>query len=469
MSLFDELELRAGFEARAALGARALVPWAVERLVVAPRSVLRAELACAALVAALELEDDEAARTLLLVVTDGPKVDLDRALGACESCGRASLALEVAEQLVALDARPVALLALGAIAERAGHDERAAHAYGRAREAARAEGDTRAADAARVELARTLLRRGEAARVLEALADVEDAASLDLRARLVVAQGWLAASGRYRRCAAIDLLADVALQTTPDAPEARAALRLVGRHLDTVGRATTAAEVERIAALVGKLRSRGDTSGVLDAIERVLALLGADAAAREAMIVREALASETGRWLLERARGVRDGGTPGPRPPDRTRIGGWLSLAALTHLRARRLGEARAALRELASHLDAPNAAGWTVLRAASRERALTTIVVELAERWLNDASCSPPRGFVDLAAALERAGLEALAGRALGLARARHEPDARAIAIRHGIRRAWAEYDRGHLREARALLLAALDDANAGSGSRKP
>jgi hypothetical protein len=476
MSLLDELELRAGFEARAVLGARTLVAWAVERLLVVPRSPLRAELAAAALVAALGIDDDEGARTLAHLVAEGPPTDPTRALAACESSTRPALALEIADILAPLDRRPLVRLALGGIAERAGERERAAHAYQRARDEALAVGDRATADVARIELARVRLAEGAPARALDALAELGDTATLEPRGKLTVARAWLAASGRYRRCAALDLLGEILATSSPEAPEASAAVRLVAQHLDAVGAALTDAEADRVGALCARLRASstrasGHHPDLAEALERALALHRADVAGREALRVRDALATEAGRWRLERARAVRDGGSPGPRPDAQALVPTWLALSVLSHLRARRVSEARRdleELRRLAARETAPDAASWTALRAACRERALGDLARALAERWLDAASTSPPRGFVDLAASLERAGFEDLAGRALALARARHEPHARAWSIEHGIRRAWAAYDRGDPREARALLRTALDDASAGTGSRK-
>jgi tetratricopeptide (TPR) repeat protein len=482
VSVLDELELRASYEARRALGPRALVDWAVDRLPATPRSRARAECVRGALCAALETEREGAVSLLSALLGEGPRVEPGPLLAACEAaCDAArdpALALEVAEALERLERRPEATLAVAILAERAGRTELALASYARAAEASEALGDADGALDARLELARARLVAGRAAEALELVAELpeETVARLDGRAKLVVARAWLGASGRYRRAAAIELASEV-LDTSPALdPEARAALRLVCEHVDRVGPALSEPELERLGALVTRARARGHAEGLvgelLGALASRAALCRAAPPEREAEAARAALASEGGRGRLERARSVRDGGTPGPRPADPRALPEWLALCAIVHLRARRLGEARRSLEELAAltpdHAPGPDVAAWTALRRAAPERALRDVVTALGQRWLGTDGVAPARGFVDLAAVLERAGLDELAGQALARARARHEPDARPLAIQHAIRRAWAEYDRGARREARALLHAALLDARTGTGSRK-
>lgn len=477
MSALDELELRAAFEARRALGARVLLEWARLRLPGAPRTRTRSECVRGALAVALTARDELSIELLSSVLAEGPRVDPRPLLRACEEAADAPLARRLAQAAVALEPTAEAVLVLAGLTERSGEPDLAAAAYRRAIELAESLADTERALRGRLELARCLSLAGHDAAALDALGELDAlapdrepggwASRLDARDKLVVARVWLAASGRYRRASALDLLATVTQEG--DESVARAALRLACAHVDALGPALTDPEADRLATLVSVSPGRSTDASATRALVERATLAREDPAAREAAIVRSAMATPEGKLLVERGRAIRDGGTAGPRPEGGA-LPGWLALATLAHLRDRRLGEAIACLRELDDLRAPPEAAAWTALAQASRERALTATITPLLERWLADPCVpSPPRGFLDLAARLERGGLPQLAGRAIERARQRHEPEARAIAIEHAIRRAWSAYDRGDRREARALLLLAMHDARAGTGTRNP
>lgn len=131
----------------------------------------------------------------------------------------------------------------------------------------------------------------------------------------------------------------------------------------------------------------------------------------------------------------------------------------------RRVGEALRALRELEARQQAPEACAWTMARSALGEPALRASATSLLARWIGrDEGIGPPRGFLDLAVALERGGSSELASRTFAVARARQEPEARALSIQHAIRRAWSLHARGERREAYRLLRGAIEDASAGA-----
>jgi hypothetical protein len=113
------------------------------------------------------------------------------------------------------------------------------------------------------------------------------------------------------------------------------------------------------------------------------------------------------------------------------------------------------------------------MLARALPEVALRHEVISLASSWLGapDAA-APAHGYLELAIRFEKSGLADLAGLALARAREAHEPEARALSIRHAIRRAWSLREGGEIHEAHRSLEAALRDARAGSGissSRAP
>ncbi len=469
MSVLDDLELRAGLEARRALGARVMLDWASVRLPMAPRSRARAECARAALVAALELGDEVAVSVLREVLVEGPRVDLRPLLEACEPASHVSLATSIAETVRTLVPDAEAALVVAALLERGGRREAATSEYRRAAHAAEAVGDAERARLARVELTRALLLDANEVEALEvaSLLGEADLAKLDARQALVVARASLAATGRYRRAGALDQLRDIIARSPREAPETRASLRTAFAHVDALGAALTEAEADRVRALIATAIERGLGGPALEELELRVAVARAEPIEREARTVRAAQRSEPGRQLVERARAVRDAGAPGPRPLDPTALPAWLALSTIAHLAGRRIAEARACVTELAERDARPDAPLWTALRRALPERALREAAAPLAARWLERAGPAPARGFVDLAAVLERAELVDLAGRALERARRRHEPGARSLAIQHAVRRAWAEYDRGARREARLLLLAARHDASSGTGSR--
>jgi len=477
VSALDDLELRAAFEARRALGTRVLLEWACLRLPLAPRSRTRAECARGALIAALAASDEGSIDLLLPVLAEGPRVDPRPLLSACEAADDAGLARRLVR--IAADLEPTAetALVLAGLVERCGETEQAASSYRHAIELAERVADAPRALRGRIELARCLSLAGRDAEALDVLAELDElaparepgawTADLDARDRLVVARVWLAASGRYRRASRRELL--VPLVAEREDATVRAALRPACTHVDRLGTAITEPEADRVFALASAARARGHAITALDALVERVSLVRDEAAAREAATARAAMTSATGRLLVDRARAVRDGGSPGPRPEGEA-LPSWLALATLAHVRARRLGEAQSCLRELDLMGTPPDAAGWTAISRATRERALHVAISPLLTRWLDDDSVSsPPRGFLDLGARLDRAGLADHAGRAIDRARQRQEPDARGISIRHAIRRAWSAYDRGDRREARALLLTAMHDARAGTGSRNP
>jgi tetratricopeptide (TPR) repeat protein len=472
MSVLDELELRAQLEARRAIGPAAVVAWARARLPHEPGSRARSECVRAALVEALRVRDAEAVEVLVPFLRDRPRADDAALWAACEASPHASVAAVIAEALAACEASVDGLSILAGLREREARTEDAIAAHRRAISHAEGIADAAGSLRASLELARLLALVGrdvdalalatDIERHLETLARLGRAAALAPRDTLILARVELAASGRYQRARAIDRLADVVVS---GGVEARAALRLVGRHLERTSVSLTAAEADRIAALLSRAHAAGLPQAAIGVIERRLALAIAPPAEREAVVVREA--GVESRWLLERARAVRDGGTAGPAPERAEQRLPWLALSVIAHVRSRRLGDAIAALRELAASEHPPDPLAWTMLGRAAGERVLHEHVVSLAARWLSSSEAPPPaRGYLDLAVHFERAGLVDLAGRALARARAAHEPEARALSIQHAIRRAWSLRDRGEIHEAHRLLDAALRDAHAGSGT---
>jgi hypothetical protein len=472
MSVLDELELRAQLEARRAIGPAAVVAWARARLPHEPASRARSECLRAALVEALRVRDAEAIEILAPFLRERPRADDTALWAACEASPHASVAAQIAEELIHCETTADGLLVLAGLRERQARFEDGIAVYRRAIANAEALADTAGSLRASLELARlfgavgrdvdALALAPEIERLLALRARLGQAAELSRRDVLILARVELAASGRYQRARAIDRLADV---VTTGGPEARAALRIVGRHLERTSASLTAAEADRIGALLARAAAAGLPHEALAVIERRLAVAVALPAEREAVVIREA--SRESRWRVERARAVRDGGTAGPPPEQPEQRLPWLALSVIAHIRSRRLGDALVAMREISASAHPPDVLAWTMLGRAASERALREHVVLLGERWLASRDTTPPaRGFLELAAQLERAGLVELAGLALERARAAHEPDARALSIQHAIRRAWSSRERGDVHAAHRLLDAALRDAHAGSGT---
>ncbi len=479
VSILDELELRTQFEARRALstsaaGANALGAWARARLPLEASTKTRAECVRGALVVAVGSGDSETVAILAPMWLERPRVDPSPLLAACEVSPHLALARQIAARVVEAEPTSVSLLVLASIEERS-HRLAEAEAL-RRRAIAHAEGlaDVASAIRARVELARLLILSGREVDALELVSEIDRELeprnsrpaplTLDARDQLVLAQVELAASGRYRRARAIDRLAEVT--TSSRGVEGRAALRLLARHVASAGPALTAAEIDRVHAVLVRAKAHGLPVGAIDAIEARLALVLAPDAEREAQTIRAVASTDDGRVLVERARAVRDGGTAGPAPSARLRTD-WLCMSVIAHARTRRLGDALTALRELDVSGASASVAGWTMLSRVASERALRESFVRVALRWLGDERAPlPRRGHLDLAVRLERAGMTDLAGLALARARRVHEPGAREISIQHAIRRAWSARARGETREAHRLLAAALSDARAGTGS---
>ena len=472
MSLLDELELRAQLEARRALGPSAAVAWGRARLTHEPASRARSECLRAVLVEALRVRDVDAVEILVPLLRERPRVDDGALWAACEASPHASVAAVIAEELARCEPSVSGLLVLAALREREARTDEASAAYRRAIAHADGLADPAGGLRARIELARLCALAGRDVEALalapeiealrETLARLGRPDDFSPRDALVLARIELAASGRYQRVRALDRLLEIVAQ---GGAIARAALRLLARHLERTGSSLTAVEADRIVALLARARGASLPPDAIAALERRLAMATAPPAEREAAVVRTA--GQDARWLLERARAVRDGGTAGPAPSTPERRAPWLALLVITQIRARRLGEALAALRELVALEPAADALGWTMLARAASERVLRGEVLLLAHRWLTSADVvAPARGYLDLAARFERAGLAELAGLALSRARAAHEPDARPVAIQHAIRRAWALRDRGEIHEAHRVLDAALRDALNGSGT---
>lgn len=470
MSILDELELRTQFEARRALGMSALGTWARMRLPLEAPSRVRAECVRGVLILSVGAGDTETVASLTPLLLDRPRVDLTALLAACETSGHSELARTVARGVVEAEPTSTSLLVLAGLEEKLGRSPEAESLRRRAVTHAEGVADRGAALRARIELARGLSLAGREVDALGLATEIDRESeagraplSLDARDQLVLARVELAATGRYRRVRAIDRLAEV---VACRGVEGRAALRLLARHVERAGTSITLAEVDRAEAVVGRARATELPTAALDAIETRLALARAGEAEREAATVRAIAASEDGRVLVERARALRDGGTAGPAPSPRLREE-WLCLSVLAHTRTRRLGDALVALREIDATRAPGSVAGWSMLGRACTERALREPLVSIASRWLaDDRSRAPRRGYLDLAARLERASLTDLASVALDRARRVHEPGARELAIQHAIRRAWSLRARGETREAHRLLAAALSDARVGAGS---
>ncbi|MBX7196976.1 MAG: hypothetical protein K1X94_33305 [Sandaracinaceae bacterium] len=482
MSVLESLELRAQLEARRALGPAALVAWATARLIAEPPSRVRTECVRAALVEAVRLADLDAIELLAPMMIGPPRIDARPLLDVCqsrtvvESAASLEAARCVVDELVRIEPTLSGLLVLAGLEERLAHIEAAVALLGRAMSRAEALADREGALRARVERARVLVR---ADRAIEALEDVDEierlreardgqggALALSPRDELVLAAADLRASGRYRRVRGLDRL--LALVAAPS-PAPRASLRLLGQHVDRMGRALTSLELDRARSVLSAARAHGAEPLAIEAIERAIDRVPMPEAEREALLARELAASSEGRALLDRARAVRDGGTSGPEPASSASLHArWLALSVIAHLRARRVGEALKALLEIERMQGMPGVLEWTMLARAASERALRAPVIELASRWLGRPAATPPaRGYLHLALQLERAGLsdrEAtidLVGLALRRAREANEDDARALSIQHAIRAAWLAHARGELAHAHRLLEGALQDAS--------
>ncbi|MGE0789603.1 MAG: hypothetical protein AB7S26_28280 [Sandaracinaceae bacterium] len=295
--------------------------------------------------------------------------------------------------------RARATYAAGRVAEaelarcRGRHDEASAHyALGRAREAAGAHVEARDAYRSAIELAAdqpTLVRAAQirAVRALLALRDHDAAARLAAPLlplsgghpadRLAVAVAALAASGQYRRAAALDVLAELA-QGGPDDVRRTARARAL-RHLEDGRDVLSPIEVDRVRTLVlASLPEDDDAPLALDDTPR----------------------------LGPRARAVRDGGPPGPRPDAEEELTGWLALEVIHRTRTRERGRARHALDELRERVErAPRgeASVWTAARVglAMHPEAARAI----AMRLLRSPCPPPPRGYRAVAEALDAVG----------------------------------------------------------------
>jgi tetratricopeptide (TPR) repeat protein len=476
MSVLDEIELRAQFEARRALGASALLAWACARLPRAPASHVRAGCVRAALLEALVVPELRAVEALAPLLREGPRASDVALWAACEASPHAGAAARIAEALVACEPSGNGLRRLAALHEREGRVEDALAGYRRAIASHEGVADLEGLLRASLELARLLALRGRGVEALALLPEVERLREilarrswrLSPRDTLILARIELAASGRYQRAQALDRLVD--LVASGGAP-ATAALRLLVRHVERTDVSLSAVERERIGSVLASAKLSGAPAELLSAIEQRVALAAAPTEARELALVRAA--SFESPWFLERARAVRDGGTAGPPPEAPERRIRWLSLFVIAELRARRVTAARAAMREIVASAPAPDALAWTMLARALPEVALRHEVISLASSWLGapDAA-APAHGYLELAIRFEKSGLADLAGLALARAREAHEPEARALSIRHAIRRAWSLREGGEIHEAHRSLEAALRDARAGSGissSRAP
>lgn len=269
-----------------------------------------------------------------------------------------------------------------------------------------------AAARARVERARTLSDPTKAAERAKELATASP------REALRLAPSALEAKGLYARVAALDRLADVA--RTPSF--SRAALRLALRHADRRGVGLTDIERDRVRQLAVV---SGAPADVLAAIDRP------EPATTEA-----------------RARAALMGEAP-------TGGEGAIPLIVLAALSRGDVARAVAPLDALARYAEAAPLE-WTAAMTALAHATLREKAVACVSRWL-EGDAPPPRGWLALAALLDRADASPLAERALERAVAAAERGAHAALADRLERAAWAAYDRGDLELAERLATRAV------------
>jgi hypothetical protein len=238
------------------------------------------------------------------------------------------------------------------------------------------------------------------------------------REALRLARSALEAKGLYARVAALDRLAEVAR----DPSLARAALRLALRHVDRRGAGLTDIERDRVRQLAVIAGAPAETIAAID---------------HPAPTTTEA-----------RARAALMGDAP-------TGGEGAIPLVVLAALSRGEVARASAPLDALARSADAAPIE-WTAVMTALAHASLREKALACVSRWL-EADAPPPRGWLALAALLERVASSSLAERALERAVAAAERGAHAALADRLERAAWAAYDRGDLELAERLATRAV------------
>ncbi len=313
-----------------------------------------------------------------------------------------------------------ALFVLAAAREREGRRDAAEALFAEAASLAGASGDP--VGVLRAE--RELLRLGRsAARDREAVAVFESAPP---REALRLAATALTARGLYARVRVLDRLHQLAIDPVLGPTAVRAAIG----HADAHGARLSELERDRVLGIAA--RGRVDPS--------LLAQL------RGGVPVPEPFRA--------RARAALSGNLLGPTPNEAAARRDWLGLVAIAAL-AR--GEPAAALTPLAVlSREKASAIAWTAALVALGQGPARAAALTCVAAWVDDA-VPPPRGYLGLVSALDRAGARGLAERALEHAAASSEPGARARLGSRLEERAREAYARGALEEARALAVKAI------------
>ncbi|MDB4942613.1 MAG: hypothetical protein JWP97_2147 [Labilithrix sp.] len=431
---------------------------------------LRARAVLGGLRCATAVRDLGALRDLTLLWRTVDEGVWEEVFVTCRALGRANLhvpavALASAEVERLRTARALYLVAR--LLDVAG-DRRAAEAFRVAQERAENEGATAVAHACRVRRAAWLATTREGLSEAIALAkDVPASAASDAE-RIVLARVLLRAPSRFVRAGAIGLLDDVVSRAAPGALTlpAREALVLAARHADDLGDELTALEADRLLALFGREAVAREAAPVRVAIAAIAALGRARATGDESEVLRSLEAAAAADPELARLHGrARDilGGRFEPSTTDASNAGSLL-LDVAGSLRDEAPARAAHALRLLAEATERGERvppATWTLAQAALETDAaeVRPVAGRLAAALLGRATFAPPRGYLPFAQALSIAGMNELATTARRAAVTAGEPGAAEALALVLTRSAWQLHQTGErsralaqLREARAL-----------------
>ncbi|MGF1470060.1 MAG: hypothetical protein ACFCGT_28400 [Sandaracinaceae bacterium] len=456
MDLLARLALGGAPRIEEALGRRAALRAFLALLEREPEGETRRGLVERALRLAVDLDERDALEALLARYRADPDAgELTVAVRLCREWladGRVApaVALAAAEATRATGSRTSGRSAYleGRLRERAGEDPQAVAAYERAI-ASGPDDVVRAAEVRRVRV----LRRMDPRQGALAASDLLPADGLPPSERLAIAEAALLHPGRYRRAAALDVLEALAGSGEPGAVLQAAA------HVDAIGRALTATDADRATAV---LAHHADPVARRLAEARVRAVLDGPArpdADAEAAAVGVTHADPAAEALLPAAQRVAEGRDPGPRPDAPYAAYGWLGLRALFLLDRGERGATAAALREAAPLADVhgPAAPLWTAaLEALGPDDDAAAAGLELLDRFLDAAGPPPPDGYLAAAGRLEELGETGRCRRALTMAHARREPNARALLGTRLREDGFRAAERGEQRASIALLRAA-------------
>lgn len=435
MGVLDELALSGVDRLERTLGARAALRALVPMLDTLPAGRGRARALLRAIEYAAELDDGALLESLCARwLAEGHGTEARACIRRLLTAERAEAAVRLAQvdwRRAKGEHEAAAGYVLGRCFEAAGRLAEALEAHAYVREHARDQPRLCQSAAAReVRALLSLGRRDEAARRASRVLPLERAAPEE---RLAVAVAALDAPGRYRRALALDVLEQLA---RAGGDVGREAILFAARHAERAGAALSAAEAERIEAVIA-------VDGAADEARRRLSALRAGRAEPGA--------------LLARAKAVAEGNAAGPRVQDEGReLVGWLGLAACAALRAESRADAREHLRELTQRLRRgarAEAPVWTASALALRDARVSDVGRELAEALFARGDEPPPRGYASVAEVLEAAGAPELATQAWRRAAARREPGARDH-LAHLLRwRGWQAAQAGDRDAAIALL----------------